>query len=201
MLIFKRQTQSTSTPRPSLRTRLAHFRSAREGVAAVEFAVILPVMLAMYLGMVEVTVGVTTNRKVTLLARTLADLTAQSAKLTNAERDNIFTAASYVMQPAPSTGVKMLIVSLYVDKNKTVKVCWGEQRGGIAIPSAVTLDEGLKIADTSLIMSRVEMPYSPAAKLLNSSYILKETSYMRPRLVTQVPRETSPGTEVICPVI
>jgi Flp pilus assembly protein TadG len=144
--------------------------------------------------------SVSTNRKVTLLARTLADLTAQSAKLTNTERDNIFTAASYVMQPAPSTGVKMLIVSLYIDKNKAVKVCWGEQRGGMSIPTTMTLDDGLKIANTSLIVSEVHMPYSPAAKLLNSSYLLKEISYMRPRLVTQVPRETSPGVEVTCPV-
>lgn len=200
MSAIQTPTPALTPARPSLRQRLSQFNAAREGVAAVEFAVILPVMLAMYLGMVEVTAGVTTNRKVTLLARTLADLTAQAAKLTNGERDNIFAAANYVMQPAPSTGVKMLIVSLYIDKDKKVKVCWGEQKGGITIPGTVTLDDGLKIADTSLIMSKVEMPYTPAAKLLNASYTLTETSYMRPRLVSQVPRETSPGTEVTCPV-
>lgn len=189
----------TPPRRPRLAERLTAFRQNRKGVAAVEFAVILPVMLAMYLGMVEVTAGVTVNRKVTLLARTLADLTAQSAKLTNTERNNIFAAAAHVMAPQGSSGVKMLIVSLYIDKNKAVKVCWGEQQGGMTIPGTVTLDDGLKIADTSLIMSKVEMPYTPAAKLVNATYTLSETSYMRPRLVPQVPRETSPGNELTCP--
>lgn len=182
-----------------LRRRLRAFRGNRKGVAAVEFAVILPVMLAMYLGMVEVTIGVTINRKVTLLARTLADLTAQSSKISNNERNNIFAAASYVMQPTSSTGVRMRIVSLYIDNDKAVKVCWGEEMGGMPIPTNVTIDEGLKIPNTSLIMADVEMPYNPVAKLINASYTLAETSFMRPRLVPQVPRETSPGTEVTCP--
>lgn len=182
-----------------LRRQFLRFRGNRKGVAAVEFAMILPVMLVMYLGMVEMTVGVSINRKVTLLARTLADLTAQSSKITNNERNNIFAAASYVMQPTSSTGVRMRIVSIYIDSAKVVKVCWGEQIGGMTIPATVTLDEGLKIPNTSLIMADVEMPYNPAAKLINASYTLKETSYMRPRLVPQVPRETSPGNEVTCP--
>lgn len=182
-----------------LRRRLRAFRGNRKGVAAVEFAVILPVMLAMYLGMVEVTIGVTINRKVTLLARTLADLAAQSSKISNNERNNIFAAASYIMQPTSSAGVRMRIVSLYIDKDKVVKVCWGEEMGGMSIPASVTIDEGLKIPNTSLIMADVEMPYNPVAKLINASYTLSETSFMRPRLVPQVPRETSPGTEVTCP--
>ena len=49
------------------------------GIAATEFAVIVPIMLVMFFGTVEFSSGVAVDRKVTLVARTLSDLTSQSA--------------------------------------------------------------------------------------------------------------------------
>ena len=48
------------------------------GIAATEFAFIVPLMLVMFFGMVEFSNGVAIDRKVTLMARTLSDLTSQS---------------------------------------------------------------------------------------------------------------------------
>ena len=52
------------------------------GMAATEFAMIVPMMLVMLFGTIEVSSGVAVNRKVTLVARTLSDLTSQSRGLT-----------------------------------------------------------------------------------------------------------------------
>lgn len=183
-----------------LRAKLKAFGLATSGVAAVEFAMILPVLLTMYLGMVEVTKGVTTNRKVTLLSRTVADLTAQAAELSDTARNNIFDASSYVLQPGDPAGAKMLMVSVYVDSDGKPAICWAEQRGGMTIPTDVAslnLPAGLLIKNTSLIVGKAELPYNPAAKLINVSYTLSETSYMRPRISTQVVRKTG-GTEKKC---
>jgi Flp pilus assembly protein TadG len=43
---------------------------------------IVPMMLVMLFGTIEVSSGVAVNRKVTLVARTLSDLTSQSRGLT-----------------------------------------------------------------------------------------------------------------------
>ena len=48
------------------------------GFAAVEFAMILPILLVLFFGTVEISNAVAVYRKVTLMAHTLSDLTSQS---------------------------------------------------------------------------------------------------------------------------
>src|SRR5579872_7233169 len=59
------------------RVVLAMFKDCR-GLAATEFAFIVPIMLVMFFGTVEFSSGVAVDRKVTLIARTVSDLTSQT---------------------------------------------------------------------------------------------------------------------------
>ena len=61
-----------------MRRRALKLLGDKRGVAAVEFAVIVPVMLVLFFGMDEFSSGVAVDRKVTLMARTLSDLTSQN---------------------------------------------------------------------------------------------------------------------------
>ena len=63
-------------------------------VAAVEFALLLPVMLTLYIGSVEVSQALSVDRKVVLLSRTVGDLTTQSSRLASADLDAIAGAAA-----------------------------------------------------------------------------------------------------------
>ena len=55
---------------------------------------LLPLMVTLYLGGVEVSQAIAVDRKVTLVARTLADLVAQATSITNADMTNILNAAT-----------------------------------------------------------------------------------------------------------
>lgn len=57
-----------------------NFMMDRSGVGAVEFAFIAPLMLVMFFGTIEFSQGVGANRKVTIMARTLSDLTSQKPR-------------------------------------------------------------------------------------------------------------------------
>ena len=59
------------------RARVAGLARDRRGLAAVEFALIVPLMLVLFFGTLEFSSGVAVDRKVTLVARTLSDLTTQ----------------------------------------------------------------------------------------------------------------------------
>ena len=94
-------------PRVSRRLRRAFLRARRatDGVAAVEFALLLPFMLLLYLGSAETTQAVMTSRKAAVAAKTLSDLTSQestSTPMTDAIMGNIFNAAAAIMQPFSS---------------------------------------------------------------------------------------------------
>ena len=103
----------------SLRIRelIAGLRSAiSRGIAAVEFAMIVPIMLVLFFGMVEFSSGVAVDRKVTLVARTLSDLTSQSTTVTDTDIDQFLRCtAKAIMTPYSSTPLNSTITELYID--------------------------------------------------------------------------------------
>jgi Flp pilus assembly protein TadG len=86
----------------TLRHHLARFPNDESGVSAVEFAMLLPLMLTLYLGTVEISQAVGIDRKVTLTSRTLADLTSQVSSLSSSDMSNVLNASSAVIAPYES---------------------------------------------------------------------------------------------------
>ena len=88
---------------PSKASRTARdFVNNCGGVAAVEFAFIVPLMLVLFFGTIDFSQGVAVSRKVTIMARTLADLTSQNTSVTTTQLNNFFTASTAVMTPYPA---------------------------------------------------------------------------------------------------
>lgn len=163
---------------------LRRFRRSERGVAAIEFAFILPLMLTMYIGGLTISQGIAVDRKVTLLARTLGDLTAQFNVVTDADVSNIFDAAATIMTPYPSAPAKMVVTSVWTDDKGTTKVDWSVSRNGTAPKSgtAVSLPPGLAAKNTSIVMATVDYTYKPP--LVNDVFgevALGETIYVKPR--------------------
>ena len=90
---------------PGLRGSLRRFVCARDGISAVEFALILPFMLTLYLGGSELGDGMAIQFKATLAARTVADLATQYTNIPDSTTMNqILGAASTVVTPIPDGG-------------------------------------------------------------------------------------------------
>jgi Flp pilus assembly protein TadG len=87
----------------------ASFARDRRGVSAVEFAMLLPLMITLYLGSVEISQGVGVDRKVTLTARTVGDLASQVSSINNADMTNLLNAATSVIAPYDATKIKVTV--------------------------------------------------------------------------------------------
>lgn len=113
---------------------LARFLRAREGVAAVEFALILPVMLLVYVGTMEASALISMDRRVQIVSGTVGDLVARSdGKVTTAELNNYFNAATGIMQPFSSARLAQVVTSVFVKADGTTQVKWSQPyHGGVA---------------------------------------------------------------------
>ena len=155
-------------------------RDAR-GIAAVEFSLILPLMLLLYFGSVLVTQGVRANRKVDLVAAALANLTSQQLTcstggsvpcLTETDMtgsNGIFTAAAAIMAPYATSDLKMTVSQVNVQTYNgglIAKVDWTvTNNGGTARPCS---PGG---ANNSLIAQNVSTSQSTFQKYIPTSYV------------------------------
>jgi Flp pilus assembly protein TadG len=164
------------------------------GVSAVEFAMLLPLMLTLYLGTVEVSQGIAADRKVTLTARTVADLVAQVSTINNNDMTNSLNAASAVIVPFSASNLKVTVSSVKIDGNNNATVDWSDTLNGTARAkgSSVSLPSALVVANTSLIWAEVQYTYKPTiGYVVSGTLTLKEQIYMRPRVSDSVNRTNS----------
>jgi Flp pilus assembly protein TadG len=117
---------------PTPRWQVARLRRDQRGASAVEFAMLLPLMLALYLGTVEISQGIGIDRKVTLTSRTVADLATQSSSLSSSDMANILGAASSVIAPYDSTPMKVTVSEVSIDANGKATIAWSCTQGGTA---------------------------------------------------------------------
>lgn len=167
-----------------LRHAAAAMRADCRGIAATEFAVIVPIMLVMFFGTVEFSSGVAVDRKVTLMARTLSDLTSQSTSVTDTDLTNFFAASSGIMTPYSATPTQSTITELYVDPTTlAARVQWSKGASPRAAGAAVTIPTALKVAGTYLIFSEVSYKYVPTIGyvMAKTGINLSDFSYTRPR--------------------
>ena len=80
------------------------FRRDTRGVSAVEFALLAPFMIALYLGSVQLTLGLTADRKVSQVANSVADLVTQDDFITDADLIDIYAAADAIQERRHTQG-------------------------------------------------------------------------------------------------
>ena len=138
----------------------------------VEFALILPVLLTLWAGMSEYSHAVDNWRKVTLLARTVSDLTAQgdtqnpiSATLMN----DILAASTLVLKPYDASSVKIVVSAMAVDLTKlnlVPRVCSSTANANASprpagTASDLVVPDGFRTTGVRYVLTEVTMPYKP----------------------------------------
>jgi Flp pilus assembly protein TadG len=183
------------------------------GIAATEFAVIVPLMLVMFFGTLEFSSGLAVSRKVTLVARTLSDLTSQSLTVADSDLTNFFTASNAILTPYVPTPTTSTLSELYVDvaSPHNARVQWSKSAtinssgtvtlaAGHTVGSIVTIPSQLQVAGTYLIFSEVSYIYTPTiGYVMRSAVTLSDTAFTRPRQSTCVFYPTTTPLPATCP--
>jgi Flp pilus assembly protein TadG len=173
------------------------FARDQRGVSAVEFAILLPLMLTMYLGGVEVSQAVSADRKTTLVAHTIGDLTAQASNVSSADMTNVLNAGAAVAYPLSSSNLTETVTAVCIDSAGTsATVLWSRTLNGTARTGIVTslIPSALMVANTSLIWGEASYSYRPTIGwTITGTLNLRDKFFLRPRLSNSVTLDLAAG--------
>lgn len=160
--------------------RLSRLARDRRGSAAVEFALIMPVVLLLYYGMAEATQALLANRRVSVIATAVGDLTAQATQLSKTQIDDIFNISTAAIKPFPVTPLGIRIVSIETNANAVPQIKWQQQRG--TFPAGVDLKTVEKAPNIAVIRAETIYTYkTPFGRIFPEAFVFKKQMDMRPR--------------------
>lgn len=178
--------------------RLRQLRRDDRGTAAVEFALITPFLLTLYLGSMEAGALFTVDKRVNTISATVGDLVGQQDPqdplapiLSTATLTTYFDAAKGIMTPYPLTGVKQVVSLIFVSSTGTTKVIWSKANGTGATartqgssytPLASTTVTNQVAQGGCIIASEVSYSYKPLlGAVFTVALNLSHVNYFIPR--------------------
>ena len=168
------------------------FRRAREGLAAIEFALIVPLMLVTFFGVAEIASYILVARKVANVASSAADLVSQDTVINDDEMSDIMGALDVVLRPFDPEEAQMRITSVIADDNGETTVGWSDARNTTAYTPGAPIDvpDGIVPNGQGIIMTEVSCTYRTLFGMyLTSGMTVSDTFYLKPRRSTTVERQ------------
>ncbi|MBV9330435.1 MAG: pilus assembly protein [Alphaproteobacteria bacterium] len=165
--------------------KCADFLRDKSGLSAVEFAIILPFMLMLYLGAFEITQAIAVQRMVTLTASTVANIVTQYSDISASQTmPDILNASTAVLTPYPVANAVVTVSCISIDATGNAKVAWSQALNGSPRPvgQVMHLPAALDIPNTEVVLGETTYAYTPLFNYLNIGTLnLNSSVYMLPR--------------------
>lgn len=184
--------------------RIVH---CRKGIAATEFALILPILMVIFFGMLEASDAMMTNRRVVNATNALVDLVGQERQVSPSDLDEIFNGVTNMLMPTENSPLSMRLVSVSVDPDDASRIMveWSrDNQGNSPYANGATYNG---IVDTTLLQAGVslvvaELTYEHKSGLtdyvMGSPIKFNRTSTRWPRRSTKVRLCTGPVSNPTC---
>lgn len=171
---------------------LRRFGKAKDGLAALEFAILAPMMVFLLFASVDLIDMLGANKRSQNVAASLADVIARDTEVSNAEIAALWTAMNVIMYPNDGAGIQARISSVSITEANGARVVWSEGHGGMAPRannSVIALPAAMMQPGSSVIVAETIYPYhSPLGFLTPGGTNMRHDAYRRSRLVDPIPR-------------
>ena len=187
---------ATKTSKNSLHDLLQKLTVNAQGVAALEFAMIAPLMFMLFVGSVEFSQAITVDRRVTQSASVIADLIARapSEGVAADQVDRDMSIVSQLIAPYDANALTVEVVSVKAQAAPgnpgalNYVVDWSrDNRGGTPYarnsPAPFGMPQGLLVAGESTIVGRAFYNYTPLifSYFIKEAFTMEEIFYLKPR--------------------
>jgi len=161
------------------------FIADERGMSAVEFALLLPFMVLLYLGGFELAQGIAVNRMVALTASTVTNLVVQYTSISaGQDMPDILNSSTLIMTPYAPANAAVIVSCITIDAKGNATVTWSQALHAKprTVGSAVSVPGALDTANTTLILGEASYAYTPAIDFLKLGVRnLTASVYMFPR--------------------
>ena len=162
-------------------------------VAATEFAIVLPFMLVLWVGGIELGNGLAISVKVSETAHTVADLVSRNACVTSSTLNTMLGASSATIAPYPSGNATITVSEVSTDASGNATVTWSKATpNGTPRPvgQPMTLPAALGTPtppNVSLILGEVTYRYTPNLGFtITGTVPIVDSYYLFPRVTSTV---------------
>jgi len=167
------------------------WRQDQRGVSAVEFALVVPLLLMVYIGGLGTALGVATYRKLADVTVELGNVTAQYTTMSATDVSNVMNASAQIMAPYSTTGLSIVLSEITTNASGAATVTWSKTNGsGVALTpgASVTLPAGMAVSSTSYIFVQTSYAYSPPILYdISGPISLADQIYIQPRQSASIP--------------
>lgn len=169
--------------------RLARLLRNDRAMAAVEFALTLPLALFIFVGVAQVGEGIEISRKVTITTRIVTDLVTQYSSVSGSTLSTVLGASSEIIAPYSASNLAITVSEISTDSKGNATVTWSSTLNGTALTTGAkfTLPTALDQANISLIYGQVTYSFTPLLgyKIVGTIPIADQI-YMSPRLTDSI---------------
>ncbi|MGH6818106.1 MAG: TadE/TadG family type IV pilus assembly protein [Methylovirgula sp.] len=169
-----------------------HFLGNERAIAAVEFAIILPLMLFIFVGVAQVGQAIEISRKVTVTTRVVTDLVTQYSTVSCSALNVVLAASAQVIAPYSATNLAITVSEISTDSKGNATVAWTSSLNSTTSTcsrpgSKFTLPSALDQDSISLIYGQVTYSFTPVLgyKIIGTIPI-SDQIYMSPRLTNSI---------------
>lgn len=168
-----------------IRSTLRAFRDEQSGVSTVEFALVTPVLLLIFIPAAwETTNAVLAKRKASQTANVLADLATQSSNINAGSWAQMSQIVERVLFPYDRFDTRLRLIGVRVDNQSRIRVEW---QYGTARLDPNSLPDGLLIPNSFYVMSATEVDYEATiGKQVIGDMTFRDTAILTPRLTTDI---------------
>jgi Flp pilus assembly protein TadG len=174
------------------------FAAAKQGVAAVEFALILPILVVMLLATFDGGRAIAAYMKMRAATYALASITNQYSTIQTVDMTAILGATSVVMAPYSSGSPGVVISQIKINNNGVSKIEWSAAQNATArsVGSSMSPPSAMVVNSSYLILAEVSYTYTPLFGYFGSGsgITFSDNLYVTPRSVScivYVPQSTT----------
>ena len=165
-----------------------------EAIAAVEAALIFPILLVMLLGTFDAGRGLLAAQKTIRAAQVTADLVARHRSVTDTDLDEAITGGQLSMAPYDTTSYGVDMVSLEFEDDGDIVSLWCETRNSPVNTNITNSLGALAVPGEGIIAVTVRFDYEPTfSGFVFDTIEMQEIAYARGRLTSTVPHVSRNG--------